>query len=91
MKMETSQLPSNFQIDDLVTFLPMSHQILDLALDEEWRDGTVIAVRFTKRKVFYDILDEHMGVIFNNVDSANVRALGDYPDDEEEYDDDTYN
>lgn len=74
----TSELPCNIQIDEEVYFRPMYHQQMDLGIADEWREGTVVAVRFTRAKVFYDILDTYYGVLFNTVDSVKVRKEGDY-------------
>lgn len=35
--------------------------------------GVIVAVRFTKSKVFYDILSDYSAKIDNNVDSALVK------------------
>lgn len=89
MNMRATQLPSNLQIDDEVSFRPMYHQQMDLGIADEWRDGVVVAIRFTKAKVFYDILDTYFGIMFNTVDSIKVRAAGDFlPPIEEEDEED---
>lgn len=63
---------STHNIDDAVSFRPMyRHQTL-MGIADDTMSGTVIAVRFTKAKVFYDILDDYRGVIFDNVDSCKV-------------------
>ncbi len=77
-------LPCNLQIDEDVSYRPMNHQLMDLGLEDKWRDGRIVAVRFTKYKVFYDILDDYYAILFNTVDSTRVRPVGDYPDPEEE-------
>lgn len=59
-------LPSNFQIGDLVEFKqPMI---------EEWASGQIVAVRFTKAKVFYAIVDDFYGSVFDDIDSIDVRV-----------------
>lgn len=56
---------SRFQIDEEVQFIDDDPLIR--------RDGRVIAIRFTRSKVFYDILDENAGVLFTNLVSDKVR------------------
>ena len=50
---------SKLSIDDLVTFTPMFRQSKKLGIKQEQMYGTVVAIRFTKAKVFYDILDDY--------------------------------
>lgn len=63
---------SSHAIDDEVEFVPMFHQQQSKGITPDLREGTIVAVRFTKPKVFYDILDEYYAVIFENVDSSKV-------------------
>jgi hypothetical protein len=63
---------SSHAIDDEIEFIPMFFQQQKLGISEDIREGKVVAVRFTKAKVFYDILDEYYGIIFENVDSSKV-------------------
>jgi hypothetical protein len=58
-------LPSRFQIDDPVSFIPEG--------ETEYRDGTVVAVRFTADKVHYDVVDED-DEVWGEVDSNDVEA-----------------
>ena len=66
---------SNFSIDDSITFIPMFKQAAEMGIAQEEMDGTIISVRFTKAKVFYDILNDYYGVVFKNVDSSNVYPI----------------
>jgi len=43
-----------------------------MGISQQERFGTIVSVRFTKAKVFYDILDDYYGVIFKKVDFSNV-------------------
>lgn len=36
--------------------------------------GVIVSVRFTKAKVWYDILDDYTGNVFRDIDSCNVKA-----------------
>lgn len=63
---------STHAIDDVIEFHPTAQQAKELCIVREPRNGTVVAVRFTKPKVFYDILDEYYGIVFRNVDSSYV-------------------
>ena len=66
---------SKLSIDDLITFTPMFRQAKKMGIKQEEIDGTVVAVRFTKAKVFYDILDDYYGKVFTNVDSSYVNKI----------------
>ena len=66
---------SKLNIDDLVTFIPMYKQSKKLGIKQEEIYGTVVAVRFTKAKVFYDVLDDYYGKVFTNVDSSYVNKV----------------
>ena len=66
---------SKLNIDDLITFTPMFKQAKKMGIKQEEIDGTVVAVRFTKAKVFYDILDDYYGKVFTNVDSSYVNKI----------------
>lgn len=39
---------------------------------DEKRFGRIVSVKFTKSKVFYSILDDYYGIIFDDVDSCYV-------------------
>ena len=68
-------LESSFSINDTIEFVPMYKQAQDLGIAQEKMYGTIVAIRFTKAKVFYDILDDYYGKIFSNVDSSNVYPI----------------
>lgn len=63
---------SKLSIDDLITFTPMFKQAKKMGIKQEEMEGTIVAVRFTKAKVFYDILDDYYSKVFTNVDSSYV-------------------
>jgi hypothetical protein len=69
---ESTNFPSAHSIDDIVNFIPMFRQTEELGITMEKQRGRIIAVRFTKAKVFYDIVDDYHGHLFNNVDSIKV-------------------
>lgn len=66
---------SKLNIDDLITFTPMFRQAKKMGIKQEEMCGIIIAVRFTKAKVFYDILDDYYGKVFTNVDSSYVNKI----------------
>lgn len=66
---------STHSIDDEVRFVPMYRHQQKMGITAEAMDGKIIAVRFTKAKVFYDILDEYWAAVFDNVDSGNVISI----------------
>jgi hypothetical protein len=66
---------SKLNIDDSITFTPMFKQATEMGIAQEEMDGKVVAVRFTKAKVFYDILDDYYGKVFTNVDSSYVNKI----------------
>lgn len=69
---EETTFPSALSIDDAVNFKPMARHAEKYCIDQESRFGKIVAVRFTIAKVFYDVLDDYLGVIFDGVDSAYV-------------------
>lgn len=58
------QLPSQFQIGEDVFFKRYDR--------DDQKAGQITAVRFTKAKVFYDILDDVSGDVKSNIDSVFV-------------------
>jgi len=60
------ELPSKFQIGDAVEY---SHYSEGPA---KW--GVITAVKFTKAKVLYDILDDASGSLSKTIDSVLVNA-----------------
>jgi len=67
------QLPSKMQIGDEVEFYPIPNVSGDAPL--YW--GEVVAVKFTKAKVLYDIIDDHAANIHREIDSCDVKPLKD--------------
>ena len=66
-------LPSTIQIGEKVKFIPMQTHCDKFKISKEICYGKVVSVKFTESKVFYDILDDYRGIIFDVVDSANVK------------------
>lgn len=66
---------SNFSIDEEVAFVPMYRHCKQMGIEQERTDGKIVAVRFTKSKVFYDILDNYYAKVFENVSSSNVYSV----------------
>lgn len=66
------KLPSKHQIDEEVTFTPMYLHQMNFGIDAEEISGRIVAIRFTAAKVFYDILSDYYGKIFDGVESTKV-------------------
>jgi len=66
---------SKVTIDDDVLFTPMYRHCQTMGIEPEEMYGTVVAVKFTKAKVFYDILDDYYCEVFTNVDSTHVSKV----------------
>ena len=62
------ELPSQFQIGGQVEFLVSEKMAL-------W--GEVVGVRFTKGKVFYDIIDDTAAYVHRDIDSCDVKPMKD--------------
>ena len=73
--MKTKKQEPNYSIDDSITFIPMFKQATEMGIAQEQMEGTIVSIRFTKAKVFYDILDDYYGRVFTNVDSSNVYPI----------------
>ena len=69
------EFKSAIGIEQKVTFKPMERHRAKYSIVGDKSFGTVIAVRFTKAKVFYDIVDEYWGILFDNIDSINVEPI----------------
>lgn len=69
---EEHNFPSLYKIGDNISFIPMFIHTNKYQISNEKRYGIITAVRFTKSKVFYDIVDDYNGYLFDNVDSSNV-------------------
>lgn len=62
MLTSTQKLPSKYQIGENVSVV--------VSEEHQW-EGEVVAVRFTRAKVLYDVLDRDVeGVIIKDIDSA---------------------
>ena len=65
-------LDSLYTFGNVVNFTPMQWQSKKYDITQAELVGEIIAVRFTKAKVFYDIVDDYWGYMFKNVDSALI-------------------
>lgn len=72
-----NMLPCAHNIGDDINFLPMFRHQQKYGIAKEEKYGTIIAVRFTKAKILYDIVDDYYGILFDNVDSCNVFSIKD--------------
>jgi hypothetical protein len=66
---------SKLNIDSNVLFTPMYRHCQEMGIKPGKMYGKVVSVRFTKAKVFYDVLDDYYGKVFSNVDSCNVNEI----------------
>ena len=66
---------SHFDIGQEVSFIPSSKQSRQLSITRDSGLGRIVAIRFTKAKVFYDVVDDYYGIIFQNLDSGFVEAV----------------
>ena len=69
---ENTIYESLYAIGDTVVFIPMYRHQKQYGIQEFPIEGVITAVRFTKAKVFYDIVDDYCGKLFDNVDSIKV-------------------
>lgn len=76
MKFE-DYIPNTFispiAIGDRVSFEPMFRHCEMYCIAQSSGFGRVVAIKFTKAKVFYDIVDEYWGYLFDCVASENVK------------------
>jgi len=75
---ESTDFPSFYGIDDMVTFIPMFRHQEKYGIVLNYGIGRIVAVRFTKAKVFYDIIGDYHGILFDNVDSNNLEYPTEY-------------
>jgi hypothetical protein len=61
-----------YSISDEVFFIPMKKHLEKYKLNSQSIRGTITQIHFTKAKVFYDIVDDYWGYLFERVDSINV-------------------
>jgi len=64
---------SRFKIGDEIVFI--SSKLSAIIGTNEPIYGTIVSVKFTKAKVFYDILDDYRGKIYEEIDSINVATI----------------
>lgn len=67
-----TELNANFNIEDNVEFYPTHKQSQEMGIAQELISGKVISIKFTKAKVFYNILNDYHGIIFENIPSEKV-------------------
>lgn len=67
-----AEFTSSLEIDKKIQFIPMEKHCQEFSIKKESLCGVIIAVKFTKAKVFYDIVDDYWGILFTGVDSANI-------------------
>jgi len=65
---------SKLEIGQEVIFTPMARHREEFCINAEEHYGVVVAIKFTKAKVFYDVLCDYYGKVFEMVDSANAEA-----------------
>lgn len=68
----TNVFEAKFAIGDEINFRPMYKHQKDLGIADEDLDGTVVAVKFTEAKVFYDVYSPYWGKLFENVTSEKT-------------------
>lgn len=83
-------IPSRFQIDDEVDFTTMkkvesafpeaqrknpNDAIESLEYTPEYMTGTIVAIKFTKAKVWYDVLDDYTGKVIQDLQSDYVKKF----------------
>lgn len=69
-----TSMESAHDIGDEVSFFPMARHCKRMSIERESMTGRIVAVRHTAAKVFYDIVDDYHGIVFDNVDSAMIEA-----------------
>lgn len=72
-KRKEYKFSSLYTHDDRVQFRPMYLNQQEYGIADDWFYGRIVAIRFTKAKVFYDIVDDYRGYLFRDVDSVKVR------------------
>lgn len=66
---------SAFSVGDKVEFYPMAIHSERLMIKREELYGTIVSVKFTAAKVFYSIISDYWGKLFEDVTSENVRVV----------------
>jgi len=74
--MAHGEFSSNFSLGDDVKFCPDNIELRSAfeILEENKRYGKVVAVKFTKGQVSYDILDDIKAYVFDEIPSHCVEA-----------------
>lgn len=67
---------SSLEIGQSVKFTPMERHCRQYGIEKSSGYGTITAIKFTKAKVFYDVVSDYWGILFDTVDSANVQPMG---------------
>ena len=78
---EDRELTSRFDFGDRVIFTPMERDMERLSINAENSFGTIVNIKFTQAKVFYDIIDDYYGELFKDVTSDKVEPFGGVTDD----------
>jgi len=63
---------SKLEIGQSVKFKPMQRHCKKHSIDYSEGFGIITAIKFTKAKVFYDVIDDYWGLLFDGVDSENI-------------------
>lgn len=66
------EFSSALEIDQKVLFTPMQRHCEKYAIEGSKGYGVIVSVKFTKAKVFYSIVDDYYGILFDDVDSSYV-------------------
>ena len=69
-----SNYSTSIDIDQRVDFRPNSRDCEAMCIDaDNIHYGTVVGIRFTKAKVFYDCSCDYYGIVFRDIPSDYVR------------------
>lgn len=69
------EFQSQFGIGEEVSFEPSFRHQKEKLIPAGRRFGSIVAVKFTKSKVFYDVLGDTCGTVFDGLDSASVANM----------------
>lgn len=66
---------ANGEIGDMVDFYPTYRQATRMGIDVSSQlYGQIVGVRFTKAKVWYDVVCDYYGVVFSKIPSEKVTS-----------------